>query len=135
MNAVQIDVSTTSRTYQVHVGEGITEHLNQLLDNAGATERRFLVSSPSVWKAHGATIEQAVRNDGTILVPDGERSKTTQTVSRIYEALFQASADRATTIVAVEPQSSDIDESAVFHGVAAATHGENGERGIVITLL
>ena len=101
MNAVQIDVQTTSRTYQVHVGEGITAHLNQMLDNAGATERRFLVSSPSVWKAHGATIEQAVRNDGTILVPDGERSKTMQTVSRVYEALFQASADRATTIVAV----------------------------------
>ena len=101
MNAVQIDVSTAARAYRVHIGEGLTTQLGQVLDDAGATDRRFLVSSPPVWKAHGAAIEKAVGGAGIILVPDGERSKTMQTVSRIYEALIRASADRATTIVAV----------------------------------
>src|SRR5256886_11773420 len=34
-----------------------------------------------------------------ILIPDGERFKQLQTVSRIYEALIRANADRASTLV------------------------------------
>ena len=102
MTPIQIDVSTASRTYAVHVGEGLIAKLHALLDMAGGTGRRFLVSSPLVWKLHGQAIQDSLQQDAeTILVPDGERSKTLQTVSRIYEALIRAAADRSVTIVAV----------------------------------
>ncbi len=101
MSALCIDVTTASRAYPVHVGEGLADVLGDMLDAAGASDRRFVVSSPTVWRAHGRTIERAVPGAHVILVPDGERSKTTRTVARIYEELLLASADRSATVVAV----------------------------------
>ena len=101
MPALRIDVTTASRAYPVHVGEGLTDVLGDVLDTAGATDRRFVVSSPPVWRAHGRAIERAVPDAHVILVPDGERSKTTRTVARIHEELLLASADRSATVVAV----------------------------------
>lgn len=101
MPALRIDVETASRAYPVHVGEGLTDHLGDLLDEVGATDRRFLVSSPTVWRPHGRAIEGALPGSHVILVPDGERSKTTRTVARIYEELLLAAADRSATVVAV----------------------------------
>ncbi|MCY4028499.1 MAG: 3-dehydroquinate synthase [Acidobacteria bacterium] len=92
MPALRIDVETASRAYPVHVGEGLTDRLGDLLDEVGATGRRFLVSSPTVWRAHGRAIEGALPGALVILVPDGERSKTTRTVARIYEELLLAAA-------------------------------------------
>lgn len=101
MSALRIDVTTPSRAYPVHVGEGLTDSLGDVLDAAGAADRRFVVSSPTVWRAHGPAIERALPAAHVILVPDGERSKTTRTVARIYEELLLASADRSATVVAV----------------------------------
>ena len=101
MKPIQIDVSSDSRAYQVHIGEGLLDNLGVLLDAAGASKNRFLVSSPTVWKSHGQFIEKTITSNQVTLIPDGERSKTTLTVGKVYEALIQASADRTATIVAI----------------------------------
>ncbi len=101
MKPIQIDVSSESHAYSVHVGAGLTDHLEALLDAAGSIGRLFLVSSPSIWKLHGLTINGVLKGAETILVPDGERSKTLQTVAQIYDSLIQSAADRTVTIVAV----------------------------------
>ena len=101
MPALRIDVATPSRAYPVHVGEGLTDALCDVLDAAGAGERRFVVSSPPVWRAHGRALERVLPGANVILVPDGERSKTTRTVARIHEELLLAAADRSATVVAV----------------------------------
>ena len=97
----QIDVQTAPRPYRVHVGQQLIDQLDVILTEAGSTGRRFIVSSPAVWKLHGDAIGKAVRGEDPILIPDGERSKTLQTVARVYEALILGGADRAATIVAV----------------------------------
>ena len=97
----QIDVQTAPRSYRVHVGQQLIDQLDTILTEAGSTGRRFIVSSPPIWKLHGDAIGKAVRGEDPILIPDGERSKTLQTVARLYEALIQGGADRAATIVAV----------------------------------
>jgi 3-dehydroquinate synthase len=61
----------------------------------------FVVSSPTVWRLHGDTVAEALRPTPPILVPDGERSKQLATVSRIYDALVRAEADRTACIVAL----------------------------------
>ena len=61
-----------------------------------------VVSSPLVWRLHGPALARAIGGETAaqpILVPDGERYKQMPTVARIYDALVQANADRATTIV------------------------------------
>ena len=101
MRPIRIDVASATRTYPVFVAHGLAARMDQRLSDAGVGERRFLVSSPTVWARHGKTVQAALPNVEPLLVPDGERSKTLHTVSRIYEALIRAGADRQSTIVAV----------------------------------
>jgi 3-dehydroquinate synthase len=95
---VRIDVDTPSRRYAVTLDDGLLDRLPRLLDDVKAPARRFVVSSPLVWRLHGPRLAKA-RFGEPILVPDGERFKNLQNVSRVYEALIRANADRASTLI------------------------------------
>ena len=101
MQPTRIDVPSAARTYPVFVGHGLADQIARWLQVAGVGEQRLLVSSPTVWKRHGETLAAALPGVEHLLVPDGERSKTLQTVARIYEALIRGGADRRSTIIAV----------------------------------
>jgi 3-dehydroquinate synthase len=98
MPPVHVDVSTPSRRYAVTLGDGVIGQLTTLLDEVKAPARRFVVSSPTVWRFHGARFEAACKAE-PIIVPDGERYKQTPTVMRVYDALIKANADRSSTLV------------------------------------
>jgi len=98
MEPLHLSVATPSRHYVVAIGYGYLDQLSQLVDDAGAPRQRFVVSSPTIWRLHGQRLSEAGFRE-PILVPDGERSKQMQTVSRIYEALIQSGADRASTLI------------------------------------
>ena len=100
MEPIHITVSSGSGSYAVSVGDGLTTRLDALLDAAGARTRVFVISSPLVWRLHGRTVTDALPKAEPILIPDGERFKTLQTVTRIYESLIRAEADRTATILA-----------------------------------
>ena len=101
MRPIRIDVPSAARTYPVFVAHGLAEELGHWLAVAGVGEQPLLVSSPTVWKQHGDTLAAAVPGAEHLLVPDRERSKTLQTVARIYESLIRLGADRQSTIIAV----------------------------------
>src|SRR3954470_17523729 len=98
MEPVRVDVSTPSRRYVITLGDGVLGRLTRLLDDVKAPARRFVVSSPTVWRFHGQRFAASTDAE-TILVPDGERYKQSPTVGRVYEALIKANADRATTLI------------------------------------
>jgi 3-dehydroquinate synthase len=95
-----IDVPTPSRTYTVTIADSAIDEIARLLDHAHAPARRFVVSSPLVWRLHGPRLARALGGVEPILVPDGERFKQLSTVTRVYDALVRANADRATTLIA-----------------------------------
>jgi 3-dehydroquinate synthase len=99
MDPVRIDVATASRRYPILLAEGLADRVGRLLDDLKAPERRFLVSSPLVWRLHGPRVARALGGIDPILVPDGERYKQLGTVSKVYDALVRANAERASTIV------------------------------------
>jgi 3-dehydroquinate synthase len=99
MNPVRIDVGTPSRAYAVTIEDNAIERLAPILDEAGAPARRFVVSSPLVWRLHGGRLSRAVAGAEAIIVSDGERYKHLATVTRIYDALLRANADRASTLI------------------------------------
>jgi 3-dehydroquinate synthase len=99
MEPTRIDVTTPSRAYTVTLGDGALEHLRRLLDELRLPERRFVVSSPLVWRLHGGRLTRALKRSELILVPDGERFKQLPTVTRVYDALVRAGADRASTLL------------------------------------
>ena len=98
MTPLRIPVPTPSRSYTINLGWEVVKNLRAILDEAGAPARRFVVSSPLVWKLHGKRLARAGVGE-PIIVPDGERSKHLATVARIYDALIGANADRASTLV------------------------------------
>ena len=99
--AVRVDVNTGSRTSTIWIGDGVSEQLASMLDAHGVGTRRFVVSSPVIWRLHGAQFQHLSTGGEPILLPDGERFKNLQSVSRIYESLIRAGADRGSAIVAV----------------------------------
>ena len=101
IDPVTLEVRTGSQRSTIVIGDGVCEQLATLLDAHGVGARRFVVSSPVIWRFHGDQIQQALGGVEPILLPDGERFKNLQSVSRIYEALIRAGADRGSAIVAV----------------------------------
>jgi len=101
MTPDRIDVTSASHTYPVFVAPGLIGELSRWLTEAGIGERRFLVSSPAVWRHHGDTFVEALPGVEHLLVSDGERSKTQQTLGKVYEWLIRNEADRRSTVVAV----------------------------------
>ena len=99
MEPQRLEVSTPSRRYVITLGDGTLEHLTRVLDQADVPARRFVVSSPLVWRFHGQRFAQACSSAEAIIVPDGERYKQLATVSRVYDALIRANADRASTLI------------------------------------
>ena len=97
----RVDVNTGARASTILIGEGASERLTTLLDEHKVGSRRFIVSSPVIWRLHGAHIQRAMGGGEPILLPDGERYKNLQSVSRVYEALIRTGADRGSAIVAV----------------------------------
>ena len=98
-NPVRIDVGTPSRRYAITLDGGALDRVGRLLDELPVPKRRFIVSSPLVWRLHGARVTRGARGLEPILVSDGERYKQLATVTRIYDALVKATADRQSTIV------------------------------------
>jgi 3-dehydroquinate synthase len=99
-DASGLQVRTPSGTYPVEIANGAAGRLAAIMDAIGVPRRRFVVSNPTVWRLHGDACPGATADD-PILIPDGERFKQLATVGRIYDALIRATADRATTVVAI----------------------------------
>jgi 3-dehydroquinate synthase len=101
MTPSTIEVRTAAGRYPVVIGEGVAQDLRRMLDERGLGARRFVVSNPLVWRLHGDAVQRALPGAVAILVPDGERHKTLPTVTRIYDALIRADADRHSVVVAM----------------------------------
>jgi 3-dehydroquinate synthase len=98
---VRVDVNTGSARSTLWLGEGTIERLPALLDAHQIGRKRFIVSSPVVWRLHGASVQRVLGSIEPILISDGERYKNLQSVSRIYDALVRAGADRGSALIAL----------------------------------
>ncbi len=98
--SVHLDVRARSGSYRIAIASGAALTLGQVLADARLPARRFVVTSPTVWRFHHERF-QGLTPEEPILIPDGERYKHLATVGRIYDALIRAGADRASTIVAI----------------------------------
>jgi len=97
---VRVDVHTGDRTSAIWIGDGIAARLSELLDAHKVGARRFIVSSPTIWRCHGPLIQRALGGE-PIIIPDGERYKNLAAVSKIYDALIRVNADRGSALIAV----------------------------------
>jgi 3-dehydroquinate synthase len=97
----RVDVTTASHPSAILIGDSAADRLAEILDEHRVGSRRFVVSSPVIWRFHGEQIRQVLGGVEPILIPDGERYKNLSSVTKIYDALIRANADRGSAIVAV----------------------------------
>ena len=70
--SVRLMVRASSAAYVVEIQAGAVRTLAAALDAAGVPHRRFIVSSPTVWRLHGESVRGTTAEE-PILIPDGER--------------------------------------------------------------
>src|SRR6266576_3737459 len=66
MEPVRIDVTTPSRRYVITLADGVLDRLTHILDEARLPARRFVVSSPLVWRFHGQRFAKAAAAETSI---------------------------------------------------------------------
>jgi 3-dehydroquinate synthase len=98
---IRIDVTSERGTYPVLVGAGLTASPAATLATIRQTGDRLVVTSPGVWKLHGAPWRGVAGKRGPVLIADGEKAKTLATVSRLYDAFSENHLDRSATIIAI----------------------------------
>jgi 3-dehydroquinate synthase len=102
MTTTRIEVRTgAGHTYPVVIGEGLLQQAATLLDELSVGSRRFLVSTPPVWRLVGPNLGPLSHEREVLLVPDGERAKNLATISRLYDGFVRLAADRGSVVVAV----------------------------------
>ena len=100
---IEIPVELGERRYLIVIGHGLARLTGEVLV-AQKGRRALIVSSPKVWSRHGATVARGMRAlspRGPVLIPDGERYKTRETLARLHDAFLAAGLGRDGLVVAV----------------------------------
>ena len=105
MSDLLIDVRTGPDAHHpIRIAPGLAGRLGPAVaESCTDASRVYLASSPRVWRIVGSTVlaGMPVPADRVLLVPDGERSKTLATMTRLLDALVADGADRKAVLVAV----------------------------------
>jgi len=98
-------VTTATESYPVFVGWGFLEELGRRMRNAGLWGMAHIVSDEGVFPLYGARVTKILEDAGfevdSLVVPQGERSKSFETAVRIYDWLVNCRAERGDNIVAL----------------------------------
>src|SRR5215813_13794696 len=93
-----IPVRLTHAAYDIVVGVGAFENLENHLRNAGLHGPYLVVSQPRIFKAVGKSLQKRFP---VALVPDGERAKTLTTVSRLLDRMAELKLSRQASVIAL----------------------------------
>src|SRR5262245_61068639 len=93
-----IPVRLPHGSYDIIVGAGVFDKLEDHIRAAGLRDPFLVVSQPRIHKALGKRLD---RKFPVILIPDGERAKTLTTVSRILDRMADLKLTRQSTVIAL----------------------------------
>jgi 3-dehydroquinate synthase len=93
-----IPVRLTHASYDIVVGAGAFNDLDNHLQRADLRGPFLVVSQPRIFKAIGKRIQKKFP---VALIPDGERAKSLSTVSRLLDQMVKLKLTRQSTVIAV----------------------------------
>ena len=101
----KIKVRLGSRSYSIHIGQGMLEEAGLLLQDAGFSGRAVVITHPNLNQLYGDVLSGSLASRGfgvnVIEVPEGEEQKSLVTAGRIYEELTNGFAERSTPVLAL----------------------------------
>ncbi len=93
-----IPVRLGHASYDIIVGAGVFENLEEHLRSAGLGEPFLVISQPRIFKVLGKGLRKKFP---VVLIPDGERAKTLTTVSRLLDRMVDLKLTRQSTVIAL----------------------------------
>ncbi len=103
MQTLQLELpAAPARGYPIHIGAGLLGRAELITPHIPGA-RAAIVTNETVAPLYLARLRAAlVRYDPVeVILPDGERYKTLDTLNRVFDALLSARCDRQTTLVAL----------------------------------
>src|SRR5437867_5791816 len=92
-----IPVRLNGISYDILVGVGVADNIEEHLNQAGLGGPYLVVSQPRILRAVGQRLKKKFP---VISIPDGERAKTLTTVSRIHDRMVELKMTRQSTVIA-----------------------------------
>ncbi len=103
--AEPVEVALGSRSYEVHVGDGLLTLFGTKVSALGFGKRCAVITDSNVGPLYGETTLAALRVAGyqpvLITVPAGEKSKSMAEAERVCDAMIAAGLDRKSWVVAL----------------------------------
>jgi 3-dehydroquinate synthase len=103
-NKYKIDVNLKERSYRIFVGNHILDELPQYLQTLRVNAQIALISTPPVSDLYAEKVLNLFSKEWSVRsfdVPDGEKSKSAETVSDIYTWMLENQYERNSTIIAL----------------------------------
>lgn len=101
----RVTVGLGDRAYDIVIRRGLLSEVGGLLSALGISGKAAVVTNPTVGRLYGHRVVRSLRTSGfepiIVTVPEGERHKTLQTVSRVLDALARARFERGSTVIAL----------------------------------
>ena len=99
---ITLEVSLGERAYPIFIGQGLLAQTN-LLRPFVKGRRALIVTNEVVAPLYLGAVREALGDVqcDTLILPDGEHTKTLQTLSLIYDKLLAERHERSTTLVAL----------------------------------
>jgi shikimate kinase/3-dehydroquinate synthase len=102
-DVVRVDLA--GRGYDIRIGNGNLPQLGPRLAKLGCTGRVGLVTNPRIHKLYGPAVSRSLVKAGyrthTMIVPEGERYKSLEWASRLYDSMIEKRFERGSTLVAL----------------------------------
>ena len=100
---IEIPVELGPRSYPIAIGHGLAAALPEMLGRLRG--RRFaVVSNSRIWSLHAARVEKPLKQVAStlerVLIPEGERYKTRETLALVHDAFLKAGLGRDAVVVA-----------------------------------
>jgi 3-dehydroquinate synthase len=103
--AHNVTVPLGERSYDIRIKPGIRGEIGPCLSALGAQGKVGVVTNSTVGRRYAPGVLRSLRAAGldasTIVLPDGERAKSLQSVSAILDALIKARFERGSALVAL----------------------------------
>jgi len=99
-----LDVGLAERSYQIHIGEGLTMQAELLLKHI-PHKRAVVITNTTVAPLYLETLSNVLTSNGvqlqSIILPDGEKYKNTESLNTIYDELLSQRCERSTPLIAL----------------------------------
>ena len=99
-----LTVGLAERSYPIHIGSGLLQHIELLLPHI-PRKRTVIISNTTVAPLYLKQLSDGLVASGvqvqSVILPDGEKYKSGESLNKIYDALLTSRSERSTPLIAL----------------------------------